>query len=873
MNSRFYKARLLLGAAILLPIDAPLLAQTTAAPATQPDATAQPTATTPAPTTAAPEAPADDYGDDESAIVITGAKAPGSVVGDIPPENALDARDVRATGATSITELLDALAPQIGSSRGRGGEQPVLLLNGQRISGFREIRDIPTEAIQRVEILPEEVALKYGYRADQKVVNIVLRQRFRSTTAQLGTNMPTGGGYLAGNADLTRFLVQKNGRTTLNVHAEGNGMLTEAERDIILSEDPPSGITEDQELAARSLIGTKRQLRGAATFNRQVLGNISATLNTEVEHDEGHSLIGLNETLIEPRDRNTTTNSAHAGVTLNGATKSQWKWNITSNADWARDTTGTDRDNVAFPRDRARETRTSADLTGTANGNLFKVPAGNASATVRVGASTEHLDGESNQLGVETSNSLGRTTGTASVNFDLPISRRNRDFSALGNLTLNANAELDQLSDFGTLTTIGAGANWSPVDRLSFITSWTREEGSPTIQQLGDPVLVTPDTRVFDFTNGETVLVTATTGGNADLQSDRRNVIKVGGNWQPFKDADLRLRADYVHQTIDRPISNISVTPQIEAAFPERFVRNGAGDLVSVDLRPVNFDSSRRDALRIGFDFSKPLKSRRPSQSVIDQIRAQFRGARGGAQSGQGSATGNAQDGQNSAPPPPPPEGGQAGPPPGGPGGGGPGGGGFGGFGGGRGGAGGFFGGGNRGRLTFSLTDSITFVDKTVIAPGLELDYLHGDAAGSSGGTSRHNVEAQAGYFNNGLGARIGAKWRSGTNVDTLSGDDLHFGSLATFDLRLFANPGDIPEVAVKHPWLRGTQVRFEVTNIFNTRPKVHSALGDPLLNYQPNLLDPLGRVIGISIRKLFLPPPSFFRQQREREQRSTTTG
>ena len=871
-----YRSILFSTAALLSPFT-PVLAQDTqpapaasadpAAPAPQPDATGA----APASVAVPPAEPT--YEGDEEEIVITGAKPRGSVVGDIPPENTLDARDVRATGATSITELLDALAPQIGSSRGRGGEQPVLLLNGQRISGFREIRDIPTEAIQRVEILPEEVALKYGYRADQKVVNIVLRQRFRSTTAQLGTNMPTGGGYLAGNADLTRFLVQKNGRTTLNVHAEGNGMLTEAERDIILSEDPPSGITEDQELAARSLIGTKRQLRGAATFNRQVLGNISATLNTEVEHDEGHSLIGLNETLIEPRDRNTTTNSAHAGVTLNGATKSQWKWNITSNADWARDTTGTDRDNVAFPRDRARETRTSADLTGTANGNLFKVPAGNASATVRVGASTEHLDGESNQLGVETSNSLGRTTGTASVNFDLPISRRNRDFSALGNLTLNANAELDQLSDFGTLTTIGAGANWSPVDRLSFITSWTREEGSPTIQQLGDPVLVTPDTRVFDFTNGETVLVTATTGGNADLQSDRRNVIKVGGNWQPFKDTDLRLRADYVHQTIDRPISNISVTPQIEAAFPERFVRNGAGDLVSVDLRPVNFDSSRRDALRIGFDFSKPLKSRRPSQSVIDQIRAQFRGARGGAQSGQGSATGNAQDGQNSAPPPPPPEGGQAGPPPGGPGGGGPGGGGFGGFGGGRGGAGGFFGGGNRGRLTFSLTDSITFVDKTVIAPGLELDYLHGDAAGSSGGTSRHNVEAQAGYFNNGLGARIGAKWRSGTNVDTLSGDDLHFGSLATFDLRLFANPGDIPEVAVKHPWLRGTQVRFEVTNIFNTRPKVHSALGDPLLNYQPNLLDPLGRVIGISIRKLFLPPPSFFRQQREREQRSTTTG
>ncbi len=138
------------------------------------------------------------------------------MIGDIPPQNILDSRDVRATGATSITDLLEALAPQIGSSQGRGGEQPVLLLNGQRISGFRELRDIPTEAIERVEILPEEVALKYGYRADQKVVNIVLRQRFRSTTAQAAGTLATEGGYAAGNLDLTQFSIEKNGRTTLN---------------------------------------------------------------------------------------------------------------------------------------------------------------------------------------------------------------------------------------------------------------------------------------------------------------------------------------------------------------------------------------------------------------------------------------------------------------------------------------------------------------------------------------------------------------------------------------------------------------------------------------------------------------------------------
>ena len=85
--------------------------------------------------------------------------------------------------------------------------------------------------------------------------------------------------------------------------------------------------------------------------------------------------------------------------------------------------------------------------------------------------------------------------------------------------------------------------------------------------------------------------------------------------------------------------------------------------------------------------------------------------------------------------------------------------------------------------------------------------------------------------------------------------------------MRLFANPGDMPELALKHPWLRGTQLRLEAKNIFDSKPRVHDAFGDVPLNYQPDLLDPLGRTIMISFRKLFSPPPSFFRQQREREQ------
>src|SRR5690606_1710203 len=70
------------------------------------------------------------------AVIVTGERR-GAAAGAIPPENVLTREDVRATGATDINELLEALAPQIGSIRVRDGEPAILLLDGQRVSGFR----------------------------------------------------------------------------------------------------------------------------------------------------------------------------------------------------------------------------------------------------------------------------------------------------------------------------------------------------------------------------------------------------------------------------------------------------------------------------------------------------------------------------------------------------------------------------------------------------------------------------------------------------------------------------------------------------------------------------------------------------------------
>jgi hypothetical protein len=212
----------LVGSVLLCSTAWPALAQQPAAPASAP--------------AAGTEEPLDPElareVEDEELVVTAGAAPTGSVVGDIPPEITLGPREIRALGASSVAELLEALEPQIGSSRGRGG-RPVTLVNGGRISDFREIRDLPPEAILRVDIHPEEVALKYGYPADQRVVNFVLRRRFRAITAEAGVRAPTQGGQEAYDLDLNQLRIGGDTRLQLDLKLNRRTALLESERDIL----------------------------------------------------------------------------------------------------------------------------------------------------------------------------------------------------------------------------------------------------------------------------------------------------------------------------------------------------------------------------------------------------------------------------------------------------------------------------------------------------------------------------------------------------------------------------------------------------------------------------------------------------------------
>jgi hypothetical protein len=855
---------LLSGSAVVLALlSGPLTAQETepVAPSTQ-EGEAQ---TEPQP---ANDEAMDEYGGDD--IVVMGQKPRGSVVGDIPPENVLDPRDIRATGATSISELLDSIASQTGSARGRSSGRPITLLNGRRISGFREIRDLPPEAIERMEILPEEVALKYGYSADQRVVNIVLRRRFNSTNVEARGQVATDGGYLNGRAEAGRLIIADGTRTSISFKAEGNSSLFENERDILLQpvESQPEPVDPRP---FRTLVGSGNNLRLTATHNRTILGDVSATISGEAERITGKSRLGVPTATLDDGGteilrafpelgaltRDFKSESLSLGTALNWDS-GKWRWSSTGAAEFSRSTSKTDNgpdlsDAQALldagdpifdplgdlgsiellPRDRSRSNRYSLALDGTATGPLFALPAGDATATFRTSVGNTGIDSEATTDGFFTESDLSRTALLGAFNLDLPVTKRS---SSIGRLTANANGSATHLSDFGTITTVGAGLNWSPGERLNLTASWNREEGPPSLQQLGDPLIETPNVSVFDFATGDTVLVTTFTGGNPDLGADTRNVLKIGGNWKPFDKTDLRLRAEYVRQSIDDPQGNVSSTSEaLEAAFPNRFVRDENGALVAVDLRPLNFLESRRDTLRWGFDFTKPLASRLPSEAA----RAAFRERSANQPRGQG-------DQSTSPPTEGGPTGAEAGGREGGP----------------RRIGGGRFGGRQGGRLTFSLTHQLNLVDEVKIADGVpKLDYLDGEPIGQTGGRPQHEVQFESGYYNNGYGARLQGNWRSGTTVDSSSGD-LEFSPYFDLDLRVFANLSENFELVSKHPFFRGASVRFDVNNILNNRPKVRDVAGLTPLSYQPDLLEPIGRTVGITFRKLFIPRRFFQRRQ-----------
>lgn len=772
----------------------------------------------------------------EELVVTAGVRTlRGSVAGDITPEVTLSAREIRAYGAASVSELLEALAPQTGS--GQGGGRPVVLINGARASGFAEIRDLPTEAIARVEILPEEVSLKYGYPAEQKVVNMVLRQRFRARLAEGSVQSSTQGAEgstVAGHAALLR--IQRGQRLTLDAKATQADSILESDRGVIGASP------------FRTLQPDSTNVVFNAVYARPLGAGVSGTLNGTYESTDTESKLGLSPFSTEALTRRATADNASLAGAMSGA-YAGWQWSYTGalSRNVAKSFNDRALGAIAYT-DRTRSVTTSAQSDIVLNRAFFELPAGQIGATLTGRVSTTNLESEALRAGATTSTDLTRSIGQLQASFDVPLLRAGEGLGeTFGKLSGNVNLGYQHLSDYGDLETVGAGLNWTPVKPLRILASVNRTDQAPSINQLGDPVTATPGVRVFDLSRGETVDVIRVTGGAPNLTGGQREVLKLGVTYQPFAETNLRLQANYVSSRTENVVAAFpSASTQVEQAFPDRFIRDASGTLVQIDARPVNFARQARDELRWGFTYSRNVGPQpTPEQLAAMRQRRAEAGPRG--EGARPPATGEAPATRPEGAPPPAPERAE-GPRIGGGGGyrggGGRGGGGFGGFGGGR---------PRGGIFQFGVYHTVAFRDDILIRPGLpELNLLDGAAIGSGGGSPRHQVDVQANYTKGGLGASLNANWQAATRVEGgPTADDLEFSDQTTVNLRLFADLGAQP-IARDYPWLRGARATLSVDNLFDSRQQVRDGTGVTPVSYQPDLLDPVGRSVKLTFRKLF---------------------
>lgn len=796
---------------------------------------------------------------DVSGVVVEATKR-GEARGGQTPLVAYDPMQIQAFGAATVDELIELLEAQTTSAR---GGSPVFLINGRRISGFQELRGLPTEAIEQFQILPEQTALAYGYSADQRVVNIILRERFRSLSEQVDAERPQGGGRTVGSSRTNALRIQGGARTSLSLDLKNQSALYEDERDIDRSES--GGVTTNRTLAPRL-----RQAQLSGVVKRDLTDKIGLTLSGGLKSVDQVSRLGLPEVAddvyVDRPDtlqKRTKTTTADLGALVDGFVGS---WATTGSLAYQRvetnSVTGRGLDTTALDAaidagtvdlsgdlgsylsvlDPTRAASVAQSVTGevVTNGSLLRLPAGAVRLSLKVGGDHSSLDSESLVEGVSTSREVSRDQGSVQASLDLPLLAAGEGVGKrLGAVSANLNLAAAQVSDFGTLRTLGAGLNWTPVEKLVFTGDYTTKTTAPTLSQLNDPTQTTPNVAVFDYATGQTVSVTQTSGGNADLEAPESRILHFGVNWTPTSRHALQMNLNWTRTEVLDGISSFSsVTAGLEEALPERFTRSADGTLLSIDARPINVAREVKEEAAWGFTFSRAFG--KPMQFPPRQ--------------GFGPPDGGPPDG---GPPrgegggPPPGEGG--GPPPGmgGPGGGPPGGG-----------PGGPPGGGRRpavmmrpgqGLINISLTHTWRLKDEVTIRDGSSvLDLLNGDSISGSGGESEHEVKLQVGASRRGVGGFVNAKWESGT-VTKGNGltPDYKFGDLATVNLRLFADLSQRREWVQKHPWLRGTRVTAEVTNLFDARTKVTSSDGTLPLTYQPDYLDPLGRVFRIGFRKI----------------------
>jgi hypothetical protein len=692
---------------------------------------------------------------DSPEVTVTAPR--GLTSGAIAPLLQLSPSDLESYGVDTMADLVDALKPMTRSTR--SDQTPVVLINGH-LAGAVEFDNLPREAIERVEVLPESVALQYGFSENQRVLNFVLREHYRAVPTRLTESGATEGGDRTTALDASLVRLEDEARITVLGSYWENAWLRESDRRI---EQPDS--------FDRTLQPDKSEAKIATTISRSILG-VSSSLESSLDVIRTKALQGavdLNAGVLEPLTQNARQSTARIagqftgqlGRFVWGATGSYVHIGSNSSGGIGLDPAG----NLLV--DRTDSALNAGNLQLSLSGSVATLPAGLVIANAKFGFQYQGFGSEDAFPGSPSSRSnLVRTVRSGSFNTSIPIADR---------LSATVNVTLDDVSNVGALWSQSYGLDWIPIKKVHLDAIFTDHRTAPTVQQVLAPPIFTPNVEMFDFVAGQTVFVTTIGGGAPDLRATDDKVASFGLSLGPFF-GKTTFSAHYEQNRIRNAVGLLPpLTTDVELAFPERFIRDSEGTLTEVDDRSVNLQRQNLNDLKWGFNAWLPWGT---------------------------APTGASPN-----------------------------------------------------RFEFSAFDTWYLRDQILIRDGIApLDLLNGAPSDVAGGQARHRIDLRVIAYKDGFGAVLSGTWRSATSVnsgDPSALDALSFSALGTMDSRMFVDFARL-KVTRGQPWAKGTRASLVVLNVFDKRQSVLDSTGATPLAFSPGYLDPQGRTLWFTLRKVF---------------------
>lgn len=497
---------------------------------------------------------------DPREIVVTARRGEALV----EPETELDEERIGTYGAFSISELIRDIAPIIG-----GTGKPALLINGKRVGDAAGIEGFPPEALSRLAILPPEAAARYGYPADQRVVNLVLKPHFVSWTVGATLALPTAGGRDGETLSANRVAIDGSTYWNAGVRLARESRLLRSERLSIF----------DEQDRYRSLFPSTHSVDVNAGVTHPV-GDFSGSLSLSAGANGSRGLLGRDDgrALQNRQD----SRSVGVSMTLSGPI-GDFRTSLV--ASYARNWSKSLFEREAAKGDGSRSESESWNAQLYVDKTIATLPAGPLTANMLIGGNrstslSRRSDGYEGRL--------QRDQLSTQLSLVIPIARRDTPFlGGFGNISADLSGGVDIASEEKRRLRYSAGLSWSPTEALELRGLLSFSEMALPVSLLNAPRVETT-IRLYDYLRQETAELIWILGGDPRLRSGSQRLVSLRATLRPFGSQLVTLTTDYQREIARGGITSFpQLTPAVERVFADRIVRDAEGRLVSIDARPI----------------------------------------------------------------------------------------------------------------------------------------------------------------------------------------------------------------------------------------------------------------------------------------------